>query len=153
MVTLKKILQGLRPSHATESEQAVEDLIATFRTMTSMIHTIEPTILSHNGLDGDATKFVKGIASRSNDDVRALRILTALAVALSRTEVTAVVASDPDAGQIQVVASQSQFYALRNPPSVKPSMDRAPKAPRANYKVMAPEIDLTVGNGKFLDVP
>jgi hypothetical protein len=69
MVTvLKKILQTLRPGSASESEQAaIDDLIATFRTMTSLIHTINPTILAHN--DDDASGKGSGIAGRSPDDV------------------------------------------------------------------------------------
>jgi hypothetical protein len=93
-----------------------------------------------------------------------------------------ILASDPDAGAIQVVASQSQFYALRNPPTVKASKNQAPKdsknqapkdskkqvpkdsksqapkdrgPPRANlnFEFMTPVIDFTAGNGKFLDAP
>jgi hypothetical protein len=135
----------------SDAEKRRAHLIANFRTITTLIHSIDPTFLSDSKSGRD-----KQI--HSTEDIRALRILTALAIAISRkADVSAVVTSDHrslENGQFRVIASHHQFFALRNPQSVHPKLEGRPSTSGVStvYELLTPSVDPSKLNGKFLDI-
>jgi hypothetical protein len=134
------------------------DLILTFRTITSLINILQPTLIGQ-----DSPSDLDGTLSDGPDRARELRILTALAIVMCRRrEVTAVVANDPrihSSNTLQVVATRPEdldpaqvmprpdlrrhtsFIALQNP---HPSHPAYALSSDGTFGVLTPSIEFDV---------
>ena len=150
MNTFLNILAGflLRSSRrdSNSKELSKEELIEAFRTITTIINILQSLV--HSVDDSPAPKD-PSTAKLSRSDARALRILTALAIAIVRKkEVTAVVAGHPQRprdGRVQVIATRQpnspphQFFALRNPHTAHPKV-----ADAVQYELLMPPPNLKI---------
>jgi hypothetical protein len=152
---------GIAPG--SETGTRCVHLAASFRTITTLIHTIDSTFLADPNVSGGHT-----LTTHNAEELRALRVLTALAIAISRgPDVAAVVTSDHrdlENGEFRVIASHHlqlptdphQFFALRNPHSQHPELPEvtsgASGAPKSTYQVLAPKIDPAKIHKEFLDI-
>jgi hypothetical protein len=132
-------------SRGRDSELSKEELIQAFRTITTMINILQPSLDSASDSPEDAQQ-----APLTRSEARALRILTALAIAIVRKkEVTAVVVSHPQRpsgdGRVHVIATSQpnahphHFFALRNPHTTHPKLGGS-----SEYELLTPPPNLKI---------
>lgn len=140
-----RLLKGFWPAALLPRTKRLSnnELIATFRTITTLLNLLQSIPADHAHVNKDTD------SSRAHSDPEH-RNLTALAVLLVREfDVTAVLAGSPQPdGTLDLLAArEQQYFALRNPRGLDPSVTKAD--PDGNFpdsgvsfKISTPDVDV-----------
>jgi hypothetical protein len=139
-------------SRGRDLELSKEELIQVFRTITTIINLLQPSLTL--SVSDSPESAPQALSRLPRTEARLLRILTAFAIALVRKkDVTAVVASHPQCpkdGHVQVIAtSQHHFVAVRNPRTTHPKLKGTASGSRP-YKLLTPSTNIKVDLSKPL---